>query len=628
MIEFPYGIADFHAIRTEGMLYVDRTAYIRDVERLGRVLVFLRPRRFGKSLWLRTLANYYDLRHASEFDLLFGGLEIGREPTRLRNRYFVLQWNFSEVSAQGDVTEIARKLNLYVNDQTVDFLTRYKDHLPGPVPISEVATNTLRHLLTAISQTPYQLYLLIDEYDNFINEVMVSDRETYRALVDTDGPFKELFKSVKSALEGQGIQRTFVTGVSPVALNDMTSGFNNAKNVSLSPRLAALCGFAEEEIRGLAEQIAAERNLSAAQVEETIATMRTWYNGYRFTENGKEVVYNPTNALYFLEHLYLEGRPPRELHDQNLQTDSGKLSFLARTGAGAGVIEQLSEGDEDTTVAIPRLKTSFSLDELTTRNRKDRAAVASLLYYMGLLTLTLDVPPRLRVPNLVVRKLFLNRLLEIFLPDLGDSSGAQEVTMAFIGGGDLQPVLSFFEDKLLPVLSNRDRGVAPKGPGFGCSGVNEMVVKALFLAILFDDTRYVTFSEPEIEREYADLCLLVRPEMRQFGFFDLLFEFKLVRRKELGFKGRELAEMDEASLRQLRPVAAAFEEAREQTRRYRQKLVRRLGETTLKLRSYAVVAIGLERMLGEETDLPPRAPSLSSGVGTPLPAALQRTEHP
>ncbi|MCP4663367.1 MAG: AAA family ATPase, partial [bacterium] len=331
MIRFPYGIADFQKIRRKGMFYLDRTAGIREVERLGETLVFLRPRRFGKSLWLRTLAAYYDLRLADDFDTLFGSLEAGREPTPERGGYFVLQWNFSEVSARGSVDDIARQLHGYVNRRIQDFLVAYKDHLPGSVTIEpDDATDTLRHLLTWICETPFRLCLLIDEYDNFVNEIMAQDAATYHALFENDGPFKELFKSVKSGTEGQGLDRVFVTGVSPVALNDLTSGFNNADDVSHHPALATLCGFREEEIRDAVERIAAERSLEATP-EEMLEVMRTWYNGYRFTEDAVDLVYNPTNVLYFLKHLAEFGKPPKELHDQNLRTDQGKLAFLART---------------------------------------------------------------------------------------------------------------------------------------------------------------------------------------------------------------------------------------------------------------------------------------------------------
>ena len=220
--------------------------------------------------------------------------------------------------------------------------------------------------------------------------------------------------------------------------------------------------------------------------------MRAWYNGYRFHERAGDLVYNPTNVLYFLKEVYLEGELPRALHDANLRTDQTKLAFLAHTAAGTGVIEHLTEGPGE--IRIPRLLDTFSLGDMSKRIGRDRGAVASFLYYMGLLTLTGE-PGRLRIPNLVVRKLLLDRLLEVFLPDAADSYEAREVALRFFQDGELRPLLDFFEEKLLPVLSNRDQGAPPKKPGQSGSGVNEMVLKALFLSILFDDQRFVVHSE-------------------------------------------------------------------------------------------------------------------------------------
>jgi hypothetical protein len=386
MIEFPYGIADFRRIRQEGQIYVDRTAHIRDVERLGSILVFLRPQRFGKSLWLQTLANYYDLRRKSEFDELFGGLSIGAEPTPRRNSYFVLQWNFSSVTAGGSVREIAESLHQHVSDQVEAFVSDYEGHLEARVKLGAGPDTVLTSLLSAIRKTPYKLYLLIDEYDNFVNEVMAKDVKTYRALFDNDGPFKELFKRVKSATEGEGLERLFVTGVSPMALNDLTSGFNVSTDVSLEPALASLCGFSEDELRGLLRRIAKERRMSAEEIERAVDLMRSWYNGYRFSEDKVDLVYNPTNALFFLRNLHAHGKPPRRLHDENLRTDSGKLAFVARTEAGTGVVKRLTQGDGE--IDVPRLEASFSLQTLTARLKKDPGAVASFLYYMGMLTLS------------------------------------------------------------------------------------------------------------------------------------------------------------------------------------------------------------------------------------------------
>jgi hypothetical protein len=601
MLELPYGIADFRRIRQQGMVYIDRTSYLRVIERLGSTLVFLRPRRFGKSLWLQTLASYYDLRRVDEHRDLFGSLAVGTEPTPHANRYFVLQWNFSVIDPAGGVEQIAESLREHVSSRAKTFVSDYGDALPTEVEVDGSAAVVLDSLLAAVRRTPYRLYLLIDEYDNFVNEVMARDIDTYRALVRTDGPFKLLFKAVKNATEGQGLERIFITGVSPVALNDLTSGFNIAKNVSLEPELAGLCGFREGEIRDLLERISRQAALAPDTVEGAVETLRTWYNGYRFTEAASgedELLYNPTNVLYFLDHLHRRGTPPQQLHDENLRTDRGKLAFLARTATGAGVIEEITEGNGE--IAIPQLETSFSLESLLTRLGEDRGSIVSLLYFMGLLTLT-GTPGRLRVPNLVVKKLFLDRLLELYLPEAGDSYAARETALRFFQDGDLAPLLAFFEEKLLPVLSHRDQG-APTGRNGG-GGVNEMVIKTLFLSLLFDDTRYVACSEMEIERSYADLCLLVRPEARRHGYFDFLFELKLVRRKELGRSGQELRDLPAADLRRLPPVAQAFEAAHEQARRYAAALQRRGGEP-LTLRSYAVVAVGVERILGEEVVTP------------------------
>ncbi len=525
------------------------------------------------------------MRYSGRFDEIFGGLAIHRDPTPLANRYFVLQWNFSGVSSRGGVEAIAESLRRHVRSRVEVFLSDYEDHLQVGLRDDADSPEILDHLLAAIRKTPYKLYLLVDEYDNFVNEVMVQDIDTYHALFDAGGPFKELMKSVKEATEGQGLERVFITGVSPVALNDLTSGFNTAEDMSLEPALAGLCGFYEEELRDLLRPIAEERQLPPGEVDALVGMMRVWYNGYRFSEDADDVVYNPTNALFFLKSLYLHGKPPKQLQDENLRTDRGKLAFLAQTAAGAGVLERLTEGTGE--IEIPQLAASFSLDELTAQLTQDPDAVASFLYYMGMLTLT-GVPGRLRIPNLVVHKLFLDRLLQLFLPDLGESSEARRVAMRFFQDGDVEALLAFVEEKLLPVLSNRDRG-----------GVNEMVLKTLFLSILFDDTRYVTHSELEVEKGYADLCLLVRPETKRPGAFDLLFEFKLVRRKDLGRKGEELRAMDETALRRLPAVAKAFDEARAQAERYRAALVKQRGDT-LDLRGYVVVAVGLERILGEE----------------------------
>ena len=230
-MKIPYGIADFYALRTEGYLYVDRTDRIRTVEELGKALLFLRPRRFGKSLWLRTLACYYDLRLADEHQRLFGGLAAGGEAaTPLAHRYFVMAWDFSDIdpdppprgvnaAVSSRVERLGNEIHGYLNGSVKSFVSDYGAHLPRPIEIEVDAFRTLGNLLAVLRQTPYRLYLLVDEYDNFANEVMTAEEEDYLQLVHADGPFKRLWKWVKGAMAGQGLERLFLTGVSPIVMS-------------------------------------------------------------------------------------------------------------------------------------------------------------------------------------------------------------------------------------------------------------------------------------------------------------------------------------------------------------------------------------------------------------------------
>lgn len=399
MIELPYGIADFRRIRQQGMVYIDRTGYFRVIESLGSALVFLRPRRFGKSLWLQTLANYYDLRRAGEFSGLFGDLAVGREPTPLANRFFVLQWNFSVVDPGGSVEQIAESLREHVSSQVKVFASDYKGELPADIEVEGSAAAILASLLSVVRKTPHKLYLLIDEYDAPFNKAMSGGIEPQH-LAYINVPFRRLLTAVKCAMEGQGLERVFITGVSPVALSDLRNGFDIAKNVSLEPELSGLCGFQESEIRNLTEKVLRARGLTSDVFEDVIETMKTWYKGFLFTEAPGENIYNPIDIFYFLGHLHRHGVPP--LHGK-FHMDFSQVAFLANTPAGAEIIKVINK---DGKIAIPQLETFFFLENLLTQLREDRGAVASLLYFMGLLTLT-GIPGQLRFPNLFAKQLSL-----------------------------------------------------------------------------------------------------------------------------------------------------------------------------------------------------------------------------
>ena len=589
-MKFPYGLSDFAKVIESGYWYQDRTDCLPMLEAAGDQLLFIRPRRFGKSLLLSMLEHYYDLNRADDFERLFGTLAIGRDPTPLRNRYFVMKWDFSLVKAHGTVREIESALHQHLNDCIRAFALRYRERLDEPVVIHEEnALSSWASALMAVSRTPHRLYLLIDEYDNFANEVLMADldggRDRYEALLQGEGALKTVFKAVKAAAGGLGLDRVFITGVSPVVLSDLTSGYNVAETIYLEPKFDALCGFTESEVATVLEQLAAEgAGASTWTPADALNTMRTFYNGYRFSEDAETSVYNPTLTLYFLKALQDAGRPPARMLDENLAMDRHKLRYIAALPHGeALLIEALSAND---VLQIPQLVRRFGIAEVLAAT-KDRAFMASLLYFFGILTLAgqgVLGKAILRIPNLVARALYVERLRETWLPDAGERDAVLEYAEAVYLRADLEPLADFIETRYFAVLSNRDYRWA-----------NELLVKFAFLTALFDDRLYMAVSELETGRGYVDLALIVRPEMRRFQALDLLLEFKYVGLKELGLTGDQVRAESRDALAARPAVAARLDAAAEQARRYGATL--REHHDLTDLRALAVVAVGLERLV-------------------------------
>ncbi len=605
-MKIPYGVADFYRLRTRGQLYVDRTDRIATVENLGDSLLFLRPRRFGKSLWLSTLACYYDLAREDEHQRLFGDLAIGQAPTPLAHRYFVLRWDFSLIDpdppprgpgagVSSRVGRIGGEIHHYLNTTIRSFLSDYREHLPE-IALGDDAFSNLELLLDVIRQTAYRLYLLIDEYDNFANEVLTADQGAYEDLVHSDGPFKYLFKRVKAAMAGRGIDRLFITGVSPMVMSDVTSGMNIARNVYLKPALADLCGFTDAEVDELLAAALRERGDGELSASDAKLMMREWYNGYRFALRVPDKVYNPTLAFYFLLNLLEEGIPPDQMLDANLAADEGKLEYLAQVAAsGEAVRPDPEEGTvidlirREQPLEIRQLHDRFTLKELLERSAQDTSFFGSYLYYLGMLTLRIGKTEaetlQLEVPNEVMHGLYVQRIRRILMPLGASRSEADALLFAFLRSGDLEPLLDFIEATLFPTFSNRDARWA-----------NELTVKTVFLTLLWNDAAYITHSEPELDHRFADLCLLRRPDARTSSLWDLLFEFKRLSLKELGMSGKDVKAASRVALMKLDKVKGALDEAEKQIAAYRAALLRSRGET-LKLRSYAVVALGFERLV-------------------------------
>ena len=588
-MNFPYGISDFDLFITEQYHYVDRTNHIPLLEKAGKQLLFLRPRRFGKSLLLSMLENYYDINKADRFEELFGNLAIGQNPTPEHSQYFVLKWDFSMVSPEGDGEAIRRSLYDYLNIRIKTFSDYYRAKLSDPIRIDpDNAISSFLSLLNAVQKTGHFLYLLIDEYDNFANELMVKHRTTesrYQAILSGEGCMKALFKSVKAAASGLGLRRVFITGVSPVAMSDLTSAYNVAENIYFLPQFNALCGFREDEIAEMTAIIIRECHLPPSQADDTMEMMRTYYNGYRFSRRTEERVYNPTLALYFLKAFHRDCHYPEEILDSNLAMDRSKMQYIAQMDKGRELIFDALTEEEP--VQVRRLADRFGVEDML-HAPKDTDFVASLLYYFGILTMGGMTPFGrliLTIPNLVIRKLYAESIREMLLPGGEEEDMAKQAALALYGHGDIKPLCDFVEQKYFRVFSNRDYRWS-----------NELVVKTAFLTLLFDDTLYIMESEAEIERGHPDLTMIVRPDMRQYRILDILIEFKFVSLQEAGLDGETLKKMDHDALQALPAVRAKQQEAESGLTRYQEKLNNKFGDV-LRLHRFSVVAVGFERLV-------------------------------
>jgi hypothetical protein len=591
MLKFPYGLRNFYDLITENYFYVDRTAHIRVIEDFGRELIFLRPHRFGKSLLLSMLENYYDIAKADEFERLFGHLAIGKNPTPRHNQYFVMTWDFSLVKAQGDITVIEKALYNRVNHAIEDFAIRYEHWLKREIRIDPTdAISSFESLLTAVKQSGHRLYLLIDEYDNFANELMIAHhKETpsrYETLLSGEGIVKTLFKAVKSAGGGRGLERTFVTGVAPVVLSDMSSGYNVAMHIYLEPEFNELCGFQESEIQDALEKIVTDCQLPLNKAQEALALMKSFYNGYCFNSFTTEFVYNPTLTLYFLNLFQRRCQFPNQLLDDNLGMDRGKLTYISALPSGEQVIVQAL--NEEPPLTLEQLAKGFGVSDMLYAV-KDTQFMVSLLYYFGILTLAgenEDGELEFQIPNLVIRKLYVEKLKELLLPQLTDQNQSRQLAKQFYKTGDLQPLCEFMEQRYFKVFDNRDY-----------FGANELTIKTTFLTVLFDDTFYIMDSETELERRYADLTMILRPERRKSSHLNFILEFKYVRLGSL--TGEKAREMSGEEIKALSKVQQQFTDAKVQLLDYEKRLKNKY-ENTLPLHLISVVALGFERVVWEK----------------------------
>ncbi|MDL1964072.1 MAG: ATP-binding protein [Deltaproteobacteria bacterium] len=588
-MKYPYGISDFKKINTKKYFYIDRTDKIPLLERSDSQL-FIRPRRFGKSLVLSMLENYYDVAKKDEFEAIFGGLKIGKNPTELRNSYFILRLDFSCVDPTGSAEDVKRALFNHINVR-IDGFYKFYNYKGFELPVIEInredALYSIDSLIAAIRMTPYSVYLLIDEYDNFANTVMMgvqSAGKRYESLVHDEGPLRTFFKTVKASTSSSMFDRVFITGVSPVVMSDITSGFNIAKNIYFEPEFNDLCGFKQNEIEDVLKEIVNKCGFKKKKIQEAVNLMQTYYNGYTFSHAADERIYNPTLCLYFFEQFEKSCNYPRKMLDSNLAVDESKLEYIAQIPQGRDLLMDLVQKDQE--VVISDIEDRFGIKDMLTDKSKDNTFLVSFLYYFGVLTIAGDTEELqiiLKVPNLVMQSLYVERVQKMLLPEPDDRDDGKDAAKLVYQKGDMAPLCRFMEERYFKVFHNRDYRWA-----------NELTVKTAFLTLLYNDIIYIMDSEKEIDRRYADLTMIIRPDKRYGKVFDVLIEFKFVKLKDAGISAEQAKKLSEDELYSLSEIVSQIQDGKKQVQEYGKKLEQRHGN--LRLQKFVVVALGFERI--------------------------------
>ena len=528
----PYGMMNFAVIRRDDCYYVDKTRFIPIIEDADKFFFFIRPRRFGKSLTVSMLQHYYDIAAKDKFDALFGDLYIGKYPTRDRNSYLVLYLNFSGIV--GELHNYRKGLDAHCQTMFDYFCDIYADYLPQGIKekldAKEGAIEQFEYLFTECNKTGQRIYLFIDEYDHFTNAILADPESLHRYTNEThgEGYLRAFFNKVKAGTYSS-IERCFITGVSPVTMDDLTSGFNIGTNYSLSPKFNEMIGFTEEEVRQMLTYYSTTSHFNHT-VDELLDIMQPWYDNYCFAQGryGETTMYNSNMVLYFIKnYLANAGKAPQNMIESNIRVDYEKLRMLIRKDKefahDASIIQTLvSQG-----YITGDLKESFPAVNITTPDN-----FVSLLYYFGMLTIsgTYEGKTKLTIPNQVVREQLYAYLLSTYdEADLNFSSYEKnELSSSLAYRGDWQTYFGYIADCLKRYASQRDK---QKG---------EFFVHGFTLAMTAQNRFYRPISEQDTQAGYVDIFLCPLLEIYSDMKHSYIVELKYAKYKDAESRVEEL----------------------------------------------------------------------------------------
>lgn len=570
----PYGMMNFAVIRRDDYYYVDKTSFIPLIERSDRFFFFIRPRRFGKSLTLNMLQHYYDVNAKDKFDALFGDLYIGQHPTKDRNSYLVLKLNFSLVSAE--LHNYRKGLDDHCSIVFDYFCDVYADYLPEGIKekmqAKDGAVNQLEYLYMECAKVNRKIYLFIDEYDHFTNTIL-SDADSLNRYTDEThktGYLRAFFNTVKSGTDSS-IERCFITGVSPVTMDDLTSGFNIGTNYSLSSEFNEMMGFTEDEVRQMLAYYSTTCHFNHS-IDEIIEIMKPWYDNYCFAPESYDTttMYNSNMVLYFVKNYVLYGKVPRDMIEDNIRIDYEKLRMLIRKDKefshDASIIQTLvSQG-----YIAGELKRGFPAVSIV-----DPDNFISLLYYFGMLTVsgTHEGKTKLTIPNQVVREQLYTYLLNTYNEaDLNFSNYERsELSSALAYRGEWLVYFDYIADCLKRYASQRDK---QKG---------EFFVHGFTLAMTAQNRFYRPISEQDTQAGYVDIFLCPLLDIFPDMVHSYIIELKYAKYKD-----------PESRVEELR------REAVEQANRYADTDTVKRAVGTTRLHKIVVVYKGMEMRVCEE----------------------------
>ncbi|MDZ7880627.1 MAG: AAA family ATPase [Saprospiraceae bacterium] len=498
MIKIPYGESDFKGMMENNYFYQDRTSYIEELEKWkSKYPVFLRPRRFGKSLFVSTLQHYYGLEHKEAFPKLFGNLYIGRNLMPSANSYMVLRLEFSRIDTathestyRGFLSNVIEGVGMFLGAYRQFFSEEDKRIILSQTSPEDI----IKSLCTIVktNQVPHKIYVLIDEYDHFANELLSFDLKRFKKEISRNGFLRKFYETLKKAANEGIIDRIFITGVSPITLDSLTSGFNISSNITTNPIFHDMMGFRHQEV----EAILHESQILEDKIPEMMSNLTEWYDGYQFTDEATAPLFNPDMVLYFLQQYSIKNEYPKKMLDTNVISDYRKIRNIFKIGNEEDTRFELLEKLVQTGNIDFPLTQLYNLEDEFTEDD-----FLSLLFYMGMLSFkeVVDIGWRCEIPNYVIKKLYFEYFANAFIAKSKYAKSTRKIGQAvsnLISQANPEPFLKVVEDILKAHHSNRDEMV-----------YGEKHLQTLMVGLLAPYDSIFIHSEYESGRGYPDIFL-------------------------------------------------------------------------------------------------------------------------